>query len=345
MQYQCNYHSECGQSEACFDHKCVNPCSLPNVCGRNAECSSFNHTAICTCKPGGTGDPNFGCTPVQYCKADHQCSAGSTCNNGICIALCASSRECIGEQLCIKGACQPTCRSNLTCPEYQFCSNNICVQEFRCTSDNDCLDDERCVKNNVGQAQCVKACSLLLCSRNAQCKAKNHVASCTCRAGYFGDVTNDKIGCQRIECSSHNECSEEKICDMHRCRIACLAFNPCGHNAICSTKNHKQVCSCQPGYTGDPTVGCNLVDHCLMGPCAPGAMCENTRGSFKCYCQKNTIGDPYNSGCYQPSECKLHSDCPPSAKCVRENGISKCHGKFNIRFFTLFHNLFPKILI
>ena len=81
---ECNYHSDCSPSDACFNHKCVDPCSLSNVCGHGADCSPLNHSAVCTCQPGGTGDPNLGCTPVQYCKSDSQCATGSACNGGIC---------------------------------------------------------------------------------------------------------------------------------------------------------------------------------------------------------------------------------------------------------------------
>lgn len=148
---ECNYHSDCGPSRSCFDHKCVDPCSVPNVCGPGADCSPLNHSAVCTCQPGHTGDPNLGCTPVQYCKADHQCPTGSSCNGGICTSLCSSTRDCIGDQLCINGLCQPTCRHNATCPDYQYCLNSICVQELKCITNDDCDYNEKCVKNNIGQ--------------------------------------------------------------------------------------------------------------------------------------------------------------------------------------------------
>lgn len=327
IQFECNHHSECEPSLACYEHKCVDPCSVPNACGFGADCSPLNHSYVCTCQPGGTGDPNLGCTPVQYCKVDHQCPLGSSCNGGICTALCTSTRDCIGDQLCIKGLCQPTCRHNSSCPEYQYCLNNICVQELRCILDEDCARDEKCINNNLGQALCQKSCDLILCGRNAECKVDNHDAYCSCRSGYFGDARNDKIGCHAIECTADDDCSEEKICDMHKCRIACLAYNPCGHNAICSTKNHAQVCSCQPGYTGEATVGCRQIDRCVEKPCAPGSICENSRGSFKCHCQPGTVGDPYNSGCQAPGECAKDEDCPTSAKCVNVNNLPKCFGK------------------
>ncbi|XP_026670602.1 neurogenic locus notch homolog protein 2-like, partial [Ceratina calcarata] len=238
--------------------------------------------------------------------------------------LCGSTRDCIGDQLCINGLCQPTCKSNSSCPEYQYCHNNICVQELRCLSDDDCSYDERCVKNNIGQAECRKACDLILCGRNAECKADDHVALCSCKSTFFGNPKDDKIGCQPIECETNDDCSGEKVCDTHKCRIACLAHNPCGVNAICTAERHTQICTCQPGYTGEPTHGCQLIDYCLNEPCAPGAVCENSRGSYKCHCQQGMVGDPYNSGCQPPVECLHDEDCPLTAKCISVNNVPKC---------------------
>lgn len=86
------------------------------------------------------------------------------------------------------------------------------------------------------------------------------------------------------------------------------------------------MCSCQPGYTGDPYVGCNLIDFCMESPCSPGAQCDNARGSYKCICPIGTVGDPYKDGCRAPVECKTDNDCPTAAKCVQDNGVPKCKG-------------------
>lgn len=324
VKYECNYHSDCVTSSACFDHKCIDPCSISNVCGQGADCSSLNHSAVCTCQPGGTGDPNLGCTPVQYCKTDNQCPTGAACNGGVCTALCATTRDCIVDQLCIDGLCRPTCRGNDTCPEYQYCQNNVCVQELRCANDDDCGYDEKCVKNNFGQAECRKSCDLILCGRNAECQSDNHKATCTCNQGFIGDSYDDKMGCQPIECETSDQCSDEKICDNHKCRIACIAYNPCGTNAICSTNHHVQVCTCQPGYSGDPKSGCHLIDFCSESPCAPGAICTNARGSYRCHCQLGTVGNPYDSGCQPSAECLNDDNCPVTAKCAEINGVPKC---------------------
>ena len=87
-----------------------------------------------------------------------------------------------------------------------------------------------------------------------------------------------------------------------------------------------QVCYCQPGYTGDPQIGCQLIDFCADSPCVSGARCENARGSFKCLCPPGTVGDPYHNGCLAPVECNFNDDCPDAAQCIKSNGVPKCKG-------------------
>lgn len=89
-------------------------------------------------------------------------------------------------------------------------------------------------------------------------------------------------------------------------------------------KHSFQVCYCQPGYTGDPHVGCELIDFCADNPCGPGAACHNAGGSFRCQCTAGFVGDPYKEGCKPPVECNTNNDCPVTAICDRTNGIHKC---------------------
>lgn len=164
----------------------------------------------------------------------------------------------------------------------------------------------------------------MLCGRNAECSSKHHQTVCTCKHGYYGNSKDEKIGCRRVECESHKQCSLDKLCDQYTCKIACLVHNPCGKNTLCSSETHKQVCYCQPGYTGDPLRDCEIIDFCADDPCGPDADCQNTRGSFKCQCPNGTVGDPYNEGCRVPVECETDYDCPLSAKCDKSNGLTKC---------------------
>jgi len=84
VQLECADSNDCAPNKACIDSRCVDPCSLPNVCGQYADCLPVNHVGVCSCQPGFTGNPHLGCVPVQYCGTNSQCPAGTRCNNGIC---------------------------------------------------------------------------------------------------------------------------------------------------------------------------------------------------------------------------------------------------------------------
>ncbi|SPP80067.1 blast:Fibrillin-1, partial [Drosophila guanche] len=320
---ECSDNDDCSGDKACLDAKCIDPCSLPNACGAQALCSVQNHIGVCACESGSTGDAKQGCVPLQYCQQDAQCAQGSICSHGICSPLCSTNRDCISEQLCLQGVCQGTCKSNTTCPQFQFCSNNICTKELECGANTDCGEDETCLMDAYGRARCEPVClGRAACGRNAECVARSHSPDCICKDGFFGDA---KSGCRKIECNSDEDCSNDKSCDNHMCKIACLIGQPCGENALCTTEHHQQVCHCQPGFSGDPRVRCDVIDFCRDAPCGPGARCRNSRGSYKCSCPPGLVGDPYNEGCRSSVECETNEDCPPHAACTKTNGVAKCH--------------------
>jgi hypothetical protein len=58
---ECVVSSECSYDKACSNQKCVDPC--PNTCGQNAKCRVNNHSPICYCMDGYTGDPFTRCYP------------------------------------------------------------------------------------------------------------------------------------------------------------------------------------------------------------------------------------------------------------------------------------------
>jgi hypothetical protein len=59
---ECVVSSECPLDKACFNQKCSNPC--PGPCGQNAKCQVNNHSPICSCNQGYTGDPFSRCYPI-----------------------------------------------------------------------------------------------------------------------------------------------------------------------------------------------------------------------------------------------------------------------------------------
>lgn len=68
---ECVINSECSYNKACIRGKCADPCQ--GSCGTNAECAVFNHTPMCTCPEGFTGDPFSNCYPKPTRKIINCC--------------------------------------------------------------------------------------------------------------------------------------------------------------------------------------------------------------------------------------------------------------------------------
>lgn len=46
------------------------------------------------------------------------------------------------------------------------------------------------------------------------------------------------------------------MCINHICQNPCSVYGACGHNAICKAINHERICTCAPGYSGNPHTLC-----------------------------------------------------------------------------------------
>lgn len=60
---ECTQNSECAGNLACINERCKDPC--PGSCGFNAFCNVVNHSPVCTCESGYSGDPFAGCNPQR----------------------------------------------------------------------------------------------------------------------------------------------------------------------------------------------------------------------------------------------------------------------------------------
>lgn len=58
---ECTIQSDCPSSQACMNQKCRDPC--PGSCGLFAQCTVINHTPVCSCLDGYTGDAFTNCVP------------------------------------------------------------------------------------------------------------------------------------------------------------------------------------------------------------------------------------------------------------------------------------------
>lgn len=63
-------------------------------------------------------------------------------------------------------------------------------------------------------------------------------------------------GC-RPECVTNAECAQNRACVNQKCADPCPGT--CGQNAFCQTINHRPICKCNPGYMGNPSTYCSLI--------------------------------------------------------------------------------------
>lgn len=80
------------------------------------------------------------------------------------------------------------------------------------------------------------------CGRNGQCHT------------YVSGVAT----CVYPECVINQDCPRNKACFNQKCKDPCM--DTCGINAVCLVVNHNPVCSCPPGYTGEPRLQCIIVE-------------------------------------------------------------------------------------
>lgn len=135
--------------------------------------------------------------------------------------------------------------------------------------------------------------------------------------------------------------------------------NPCGSNSACRVgANNSPVCSCQPGFFGDPLrpegckpecsndSGCSFDKSCINtrcrdpcpGSCGFGALCDVINHQPHCRCPAGYTGNPYTV-CevikleipkdLVTTEAPAVSPCAPSpcafnAQCSVEYNVAKC---------------------
>lgn len=63
---RCTLSADCPRSLACVNSECADPCK--NACGMHAGCQVVNHSPICFCPNGMTGNPLTTCNKIPNCK-------------------------------------------------------------------------------------------------------------------------------------------------------------------------------------------------------------------------------------------------------------------------------------
>lgn len=276
-----------------MNRKCVDPC--PGTCGLNANCQVINHSPICSCISGYTGDPFTRCYPIPRKSIFALPNAYSKLN------FIAPPPVIVEEP--IRNPCVPSpCGPNSECRDIGGAPSCSCLPNYigsppncrpECTINSECPSNLACIREKC-RDPCPGSCGV-----GAHCSVINHTPICTCPEGYTGDpfsycqvkpppppepVETDPCnpspcgpnaqcnngvctclpeyqgdpyrGC-RPECVLNNDCPRNKACIRNKCVDPCPGT--CGQNAECSVVNHIPICTCITGYTGNAFVICNPV--------------------------------------------------------------------------------------
>lgn len=124
-----------------------------------------------------------------------------------------------------------------------------------CTTNQDCPFHLACISE-----RCQDPCD---CAPGAQCRVDNHIATCKCLPGHFGDPYS---GCRLVDskptpqCTVDADCPSKLACIDNVCKNPCIESRPCGPHAICSVVDslplRTLVCTCEPGFVGNADIGC-----------------------------------------------------------------------------------------
>lgn len=186
---ECVVSSECALDKACVNQKCVNPCSS-NVCGTNADCRVNNHSPICTCRNGYTGNPFTICNaiPRMYFRKIGQYPLTTKFNfesDNVLAQYDTTVAEYINP--CLSSPCGPFSRCepigdypSCSCLPSYYGSPPNCHQE--CALNSDCPSNKACIRNH-----CIDPCPGS-CGIQAVCSVFNHVPVCTCPDRYTGNA-------------------------------------------------------------------------------------------------------------------------------------------------------------
>lgn len=271
---ECVVSGECPPNRACVNQKCIDPC--PGSCGIKARCEVRNHSPICSCPEGQTGDPFQSCrdipvervtprpVPEDPCQPS-PCGPNSMCKRVGDSPSCTCQPNYIGNP----PNCRPECVINPDCPNTEACINNKCKDPCpgSCGENAECRVVSHTVTCSCSPGftgnpfiQCIiqqqeipNPCEPSPCGANAECKERNGAGACMCIQDYQG---NPYEGC-RPECVLSSDCETNKACIRNKCADPCPGT--CGQNAECSVINHVPACTCIQGYSGDPFIVCSVI--------------------------------------------------------------------------------------
>uniref|UniRef100_H2YFF2 Uncharacterized protein n=1 Tax=Ciona savignyi TaxID=51511 RepID=H2YFF2_CIOSA len=299
----------------------INECNAPvKPCHSNAQCTNTVGSFTCACNTGHTGDGQA-CADIDECLNPSACHAQAACTNSPGSFSCQCNNGFTGDGQSSSNPCLPNpCGSNAVCHNVHYRAVCSCLPGFggdplvECPGNTINQNDFLIVicltfKFNLPTFPDINECNAPVkpCHSNAQCTNTVGSFTCACNTGYAGDGQ----ACADInECSNPSACHAQATCtnspgSFCQCNNgftgdgqSCVPLNPClpnpcGSNAVCRNVHYRAVCSCLPGFGGDPFIGCSALNPCSPSPCGRNAVCRNVHNRAVCTCPLGFVGNPF----------------------------------------------------
>ena len=295
----------------------------------------------CRCLEGFEGNAYTGCTAIG-CRVDSECPERKACYDGDCLDPCIRESPCApAHATCLVSAHIAQCRCDIgyTGDAYRLCSP---LPAPECVQDADCPSKTVC-----HEQKCADPCPIFEpCRAPARCLVADtlpvRTMVCACPDGYHAteDGGCDVLPPIKTGCEADDECDSPLACINAICKDPCA----CGRNAQCDIVEHRPVCTCKPGFYGDPKVECIPVEcftdadcadthACRLQKCTPvcgpddlpcggNAVCRGVQHQAVCTCPPGLKGDPYVTCATR--DCTHDSDCPPEKACINDHCVDPC---------------------
>ncbi len=222
--------------ESCTASQCFGQCSTTtltySVCDGTSVGSCPTATLMSSCPGQLSCSSNGGC--LTSCRIDAECSQGTYCDGGACVARLPNGQPCTAHHMCTSRLCAgwggfPVCSECITTDDCRMsasvCTNGRCTG---CTSNPDCT--------GWGQGLCTFS------------GAGNYCAQC---------LTNNTAGCGR---------ARAPLCTQGACGCG-LNDGVCPTGQLCTGFNPTDVCKWRRGEA------CIQAGDCASGFCDAGS-CE-----------------------------------------------------------------------
>ncbi|CAL8109613.1 unnamed protein product [Orchesella dallaii] len=258
-QKDCDSDRDCPYGRKCIENVCdkglANSCD--GKCGVNAECvmSPTTSDPICICRPGTTGNPAIRCSLESTAPSWGDPCTPNPCKSPAQCQVIRGSRVCV----CPEGYvgdpynCVPATASSYPSTSTTRGSNMLCKY------DGECRQAENCI-----EGRCQDLCNGL-CGYNAICEPafqrkyrsifpgkllRGQESICACPPGHEG---NPYVSCLLIRTGPPP--SQDFPSSTSAADPVCFP-SPCAKFAECKEVNNAPVCSCQPGFDGNPYQEC-----------------------------------------------------------------------------------------